>query len=206
MSLIEYSKRPSDRKEAAFHECQNQNLGISYERTDLYGSICRPRHLLSSPSDLHVFTGSDCTGLLRVPVPLYRRDLHHVPDAWRKSGGNCHHGRSGLYFLHPVPAAQRIRSCHVSSHGTGAGCSVSTDLRDAVSGKSFLFRRQPVHFSYAGERHQNSSCQSRKGCPLRQPFSYGVYFSLPILTKTAPIIIKKSARLNTRSFSRFHGV
>ena len=39
MSLIEYSKRPSDRKEAAFHECQNQNLGISYERTDLYGSI-----------------------------------------------------------------------------------------------------------------------------------------------------------------------
>ena len=94
----------------------------------------------------------------------------------------------------------------VSSHGTGAGCSVSTDLRDAVSGKSFLFRRQPVHFSYAGERHQNSSCQSRKGCPLRQPFSYGVYFSLPILTRTAPIIIKKSARLNTRSFSRFHGV
>lgn len=82
----------------------------------------------------------------------------------------------------------------------------ATDLRDAVSGKSFLFRRQPVHFSYAGERHQNSSCQSRKGCPLRQPFSYGVYFSLPMLTRTAPIIIKKSARLNTRSFSRFHGV
>ena len=83
--------------------------------------------------------------------------------------------------------------------------SLCSDLRKQSAEGCLLFRRQPVYLHDAHGYHphcsgkaENKRSHSRKSYLREWP-------SLQTRQSTAPAIIKKSDRLNTSSFNRFHG-
>ena len=50
--FIEYNKESATR--SLIHECQNQNMGLPYERTDLYSRLYRPRNFPAAAYDFYV--------------------------------------------------------------------------------------------------------------------------------------------------------